>query len=64
VPECGFCRFMRAGPCGDVFTKWENCIDRARDTNADFVELCGAETMELKVPAIIILIIRVVHEHK
>jgi len=48
VPECGFCRFMRAGPCGDVFTKWEKCIDRARDSNADFVDLCGAETLALK----------------
>lgn len=48
VPECGFCRFMRAGPCGDVFTQWEKCIDRARDSNADFVELCGPETLELK----------------
>ena len=40
-PECGFCKFMKAGPCGAVFQAWEDCIDRARDSGVDFVELCG-----------------------
>lgn len=24
--ECGFCLFMKAGPCGERFTAWEQCI--------------------------------------
>jgi len=48
VPECGFCRFMKAGPCGAEFSAWEDCIERARATDADFVELCGPQTLKLK----------------
>ena len=47
-PECGFCRFMKNGPCGEAFIAWEACIDRAREKDVDFVELCGAPTMVLK----------------
>jgi len=48
APECGFCRFMKNGPCGDVFVAWEACIDAARDSGEDFVELCGRPTLDLK----------------
>ena len=48
APECGFCRFMKNGPCGDAFVAWEACIDRARDEGVDFVEVCGKATLELK----------------
>ncbi len=47
-PECAFCRFMKNGPCGAQFQRWEDCIDRARDQEADFVDLCGKETLVLK----------------
>jgi hypothetical protein len=46
--ECGFCTFMRGGPCGDVFTEWEACIDKCKDDDSDFVELCGEKTVKLK----------------
>jgi hypothetical protein len=46
--ECGFCKFMRAGPCGDVFTAWEDCIDRCKKEDSDFVDICGSQTMALK----------------
>ena len=46
--ECGFCRFMKDGPCGEVFQLWEDCIDRAKESSKDFVEMCGAETLKLK----------------
>ena len=46
--ECGFCKFMRAGPCGDVFTAWEDCIDVCKKEDTDFVDICGAKTMALK----------------
>ena len=48
VPECGFCKFMRAGPCGAEFTAWEACVDAAKDAQADFVEACGKVTLALK----------------
>ena len=47
-PECGFCRFMKAGPCGEEFVAWEACIDQARDQEKDFVDLCGKQTLLLK----------------
>ena len=47
-PECGFCKFMRAGPCGAPFTAWEACIEGCRDDEGDFVETCGPETLVLK----------------
>ena len=37
-----------SGPCGDVFTAWEACVDHARDNNKDFVEACGQPTLALK----------------
>lgn len=48
VPECGFCRFMKNGPCGDVFIAWEACVDAAKDAGEDFVERCGKATLALK----------------
>lgn len=48
APECGFCKFMKAGPCGEQFKAWEACIDKARDSDADFVDFCGAQTLQLK----------------
>lgn len=47
-PECGFCRFMKAGPCGAAFAVWEKCIEKARHDDDDFVDVCGAATLELK----------------
>lgn len=48
VPECGFCRFMKNGPCGDEFVAWEACVDKAKESGADFVEACGKTTLDLK----------------
>ena len=48
VPECGFCKFMKAGPCGAEFVAWEACVDVARDSGEDFVEKCGKVTLALK----------------
>ena len=30
IPECGFCLFMRAGPCGEEFKAWEKCLDNCK----------------------------------
>jgi hypothetical protein len=48
APECGFCRYMKAGPCGELFVAWEACVDAARDSGEDFVEACGKPTLALK----------------
>ena len=47
-PECGFCRFMKNGPCGAEFVAWEACVDAARDAGEDFVQKCGKATLLLK----------------
>lgn len=46
--ECGFCVFMRAGPCGQAFTNWETCLDTCKRKNQDFIEHCGPETLVLR----------------
>ncbi|RLN91589.1 hypothetical protein BBJ28_00017295 [Nothophytophthora sp. Chile5] len=46
--ECGFCKFMKAGPCGREFTAWEACLDRCKKSGDDFIEHCGAETLALR----------------
>jgi hypothetical protein len=45
---CGFCKFMKAGPCGEVFAAWEACVDKHRDAGDDFVETCLPQTRGLK----------------
>lgn len=49
APECGFCKFMKGGPCKDTFVLWETCIDRVNEEESgDIVESCTAETLKLK----------------
>ncbi|GLD98800.1 hypothetical protein PINS_up007518 [Pythium insidiosum] len=47
-PECGFCKFMKAGPCGSQFSAWEACLDRAKRSGLDFIDHCGKETLALR----------------
>lgn len=42
--KCGFCRFMKAGPCGEQFQAWEKCIDGG----GDYVERCIPQTHALR----------------
>ncbi|KAL3665214.1 hypothetical protein V7S43_009842 [Phytophthora oleae] len=46
--ECGFCKFMKAGPCGKEFTAWEACLDRCKKSGDDFIEQCGSQTLALR----------------
>ncbi|KAG7385918.1 hypothetical protein PHYBOEH_008863 [Phytophthora boehmeriae] len=46
--ECGFCKFMKAGPCGKEFTAWEACLDQCKKSGDDFIEKCGAQTLALR----------------
>ena len=45
---CGFCRFMKLGPCEHEFTAWENCIDSCKETDEDFIDKCKDQTLALK----------------
>ncbi|KAE9106421.1 hypothetical protein PF007_g13406 [Phytophthora fragariae] len=46
--ECGFCKFMKAGPCGKEFTAWEAWLDRSKKSGDDFIEMCGPQTLALR----------------
>lgn len=48
VRECGFCKFMKGGPCRDAFVAWEGCVEKCREDGADFIEACGQQTLALK----------------
>ena len=47
-PTCGFCEFMKGGPCRDVFIQWEICVDKCNDISSDFVDECTTQTIQLK----------------
>lgn len=46
--ECGFCKFMKAGPCGREFVAWESCLDQCKKSGEDFIETCGPQTLGLR----------------
>ena len=45
--DCGFCTYMRAGPCGEVFTAWEKCVEDHRSRDEDFAKGCVPVTRAL-----------------
>ncbi|CAM6098481.1 unnamed protein product [Calypogeia fissa] len=47
--ECGFCIFMKGGPCGEQFKQWQNCVEGAEKSEKDIVEQCAQMTTLLKV---------------
>ncbi|CAK4631614.1 hypothetical protein LEN26_018214 [Aphanomyces euteiches] len=46
--ECGFCLFMKAGPCGKEFSAWEACLDESKKNGTDFLTVCGSQTLALR----------------
>lgn len=38
--DCGFCKFMKAGPCGEQFSAWQDCVKESRADGRDFVQDC------------------------
>ncbi|KAJ1630501.1 GCK domain-containing protein [Pavlovales sp. CCMP2436] len=53
VRECGFCKFMKGGPCRETFVAWEECVERCQKAEADgeksdFVSECGPLVLALK----------------
>jgi hypothetical protein len=45
---CGFCKYMKGGSCKDAFVAWEACVDKAKETDEDFVEVCYEATSALR----------------
>ena len=45
--DCGFCAYMRAGPCGETFTAWEDCVKLHQERNEDFAKKCVGATQAL-----------------
>ena len=45
--DCGFCTYMRAGPCGAGFTAWEACVEDHRSRDEDFAKGCVPATRAL-----------------
>ena len=46
--ECGFCKFMKGGSCKTAFVAWEDCVDKAKEADGDFVEKCAKQTEALR----------------
>lgn len=42
--DCGFCLYMRAGPCGAQFREWEACVKKHQEKNEDFAHNCMSHT--------------------
>uniref|UniRef100_A0A061SBZ6 GCK domain-containing protein n=1 Tax=Tetraselmis sp. GSL018 TaxID=582737 RepID=A0A061SBZ6_9CHLO len=45
---CGFCIFMKGGPCKKEFVAWSNCVDVERERGSDFTEECQRQTLALQ----------------
>lgn len=46
--KCGFCRYMKGGPCRQVFVVWEQCVLAAKEDGGDFIEKCQRPTLALR----------------
>lgn len=46
--RCGFCRYMKGGPCRQVFAVWEKCVMEAKEDGSDFVDRCRRPTLALR----------------
>eukprot|EP00511_Aplanochytrium_stocchinoi_P003467 CAMPEP_0204828228 /NCGR_PEP_ID=MMETSP1346-20131115/5890_1 /ASSEMBLY_ACC=CAM_ASM_000771 /TAXON_ID=215587 /ORGANISM="Aplanochytrium stocchinoi, Strain GSBS06" /LENGTH=360 /DNA_ID=CAMNT_0051957129 /DNA_START=313 /DNA_END=1396 /DNA_ORIENTATION=+ len=48
--QCGFCLFMKGGPCRNEFMQWEECVGVSKDDedDEDFVDRCAPQTLMLK----------------
>ena len=42
--ECGFCLFMKGGPCREVFVAWEDCVEAAERRGENIVDSCFQAT--------------------
>ena len=45
--HCGFCRHFLDSPCKVPFKTWSLCVERAKESEKDFVEQCSSATADL-----------------
>ncbi|CAN0896524.1 hypothetical protein LINGRAHAP2_LOCUS18550 [Linum grandiflorum] len=46
--ECGFCVFMKGGPCKGPFTAWQECVEKEEREDSDVVAKCSEITRAMK----------------
>lgn len=42
--NCSFCKHFLASPCKTQFKRWSNCVDKAKESNLDFISACTVFT--------------------
>eukprot|EP01032_Pedospumella_encystans_P031046 gene31046-35034_t len=45
--KCAFCKMFIFSPCKKHFKKWSNCVDKAKEEEKDFAEVCSEYTRAL-----------------
>jgi hypothetical protein len=45
--NCSFCRHFLDSPCKVQFKGWSKCVEKCKDDDSDFVEICGSFTRDL-----------------
>eukprot|EP00924_Labyrinthula_sp_SR-Ha-C_P009407 snap_masked-scaffold_2-processed-gene-22.21-mRNA-1 protein AED:1.00 eAED:1.00 QI:0/-1/0/0/-1/1/1/0/102 len=48
--NCGFCIFMKGGPCRNTFKAWESCVDAVKEgeeKDEEFAKRCQDQTINL-----------------
>lgn len=45
--KCAFCKMFIFSPCKKHFKKWSNCVDKAKEEEKDFAQVCSEYTRGL-----------------
>lgn len=45
---CGFCKYMKAGGCKEVFVSWLECVEKEKEGDGDYVEKCVPHMKDLR----------------
>ena len=45
--NCSFCRHFLESPCKDQFKGWSKCVEKCKEEDTDFVEICSPYTKAL-----------------
>lgn len=45
--NCSFCRHFLESPCKLQFKNWSKCVEKCKEKDTDFVEICSSHTRDL-----------------
>ena len=45
--KCSFCRHFLKSPCKLQFKDWSKCVDKCKENETDFIEICQSHTEAL-----------------